>query len=162
MITNHLQALIELAIDDQRASYEKIIHLAPYGQIDDLLEGAKSHFVRVNEHCQFLLALLPGADKVIVNMVSAVFHVLKIWVRNLFFLWKKNQKPLSHYSFSLLFLTKYVTFFIAKKVTKKSSSPKNSLLLSCQRIMFVLLARFFVFHIAISFVSHYIMSPDFE
>src|SRR5687767_1417905 len=53
---------------------------------------------------------------------------------------------LSHYSFSLLFLTICVTFFIAKKVTKKSSSPKNSLLLPCNSSMFGSLARLFVFH----------------
>src|SRR6187399_2406797 len=37
----------------------------------------------------------------------------------LFFHKKSNQKP--------VLLTRYVTFFIAKKVTKKSSDPKNSL-----------------------------------
>jgi hypothetical protein len=36
----------------------------------------------------------------------------------LFFPQKSNQKP--------VLLTRHVTFFIAKKVTKKSSDPKNS------------------------------------
>jgi hypothetical protein len=56
-----LEALIQLAVDQETATDKKIIGLAANGQIDDLIQFAHAHFVRIDQHGKFLVAGLAGS-----------------------------------------------------------------------------------------------------
>ena len=61
-LADQLQAVIQLAVDQQTAAYKKLICAAPNRQINDLIQFSKTHLIRIDQDSQFFLALLlcPG------------------------------------------------------------------------------------------------------
>jgi hypothetical protein len=52
--------LVQLAIDQEAASDKEVVYMAPDREIDDLVQLAEPHFVRIDQYGQFFLAQLPG------------------------------------------------------------------------------------------------------
>ena len=59
-LPDHLKTMIQLAIDEQAAADKKIIHLVTGREVNDLVQFSQAHFIRIDQHGQFLLAGLPG------------------------------------------------------------------------------------------------------
>ena len=77
-LANRLDALIQLAVDQQAASYEKVIDSAAYGDLDDLVEFGQSHLIRIDQDGQFFLPELPRFGEFRIDVIPAGFHAVNI------------------------------------------------------------------------------------
>lgn len=77
-LANGLDALIQLAVDQQAASHEKVIDAALGGDLDDLVELGQPHLVRIDQDGEFFLAEGPGFYEFRVDLVSTGFHSVNI------------------------------------------------------------------------------------
>ena len=59
-LSDRLQTLIQLTIDQQTSTDKKEINMTPDRQINDLIQLSHSHFIRVDQNSKLFLALLPG------------------------------------------------------------------------------------------------------
>ena len=55
-LPDHLQALIQLTIDQQTSPDKKVINVTPDRQINDLIQLTQPHFIRVYQNGKFFLA----------------------------------------------------------------------------------------------------------
>ena len=73
-----LDALIQLAVDQQATAHKKVIDAASYRYLNHLVEFAQLQFIRINQDSQFFLSKLPGFDEFRVQVIPAGFHWVNI------------------------------------------------------------------------------------
>ena len=77
-LTYCLDALIQLAVDQQASAHEKVIDAASYRDLNHLVEFGQPHFIRIDQDGHFFLSELPGFEEFRVDVIPTGFHRVNI------------------------------------------------------------------------------------